>query len=79
MSASKIDSPMNQSYIKPDNECQEEILSKGIKAESWGELAAAVRERARRWLNVADAFERYEREGQPFPGEKQDDESSVAA
>ena len=60
---------MNETYIKTENELQQEILSKDITAKSWGELAEAVREKAKRLTNVADAFERYDKEGEPFIGE----------
>jgi hypothetical protein len=62
---------MNKTYIKTENELQEEILSKEIKAKSWGELAEAVREKAKRLTSVADAFERYDRDGESFPSESQ--------
>jgi len=60
---------MDETYIKTENELQEEILSKEITVKSWGELAEAVKEKARRLVSVANAFERYDREGEPFIGE----------
>ena len=60
---------MEQTYIITDKALQEEILSKEIKLKSWRELAEATRAKAQRLATMADAFERYDREGEPFIGE----------
>lgn len=46
----------------------QEALPKVKTSENWAEVAAAVREKIRRLGNVADAFERYRDEGEPFLG-----------
>ena len=61
---------MPKSYIKPDNACQEEILSNHITLGSWAKVAAAIRKRIALLENVAQAFERYRDEGEPFPGDQ---------
>lgn len=60
---------MEQTYIITDNALQEEILSKEINLKSWRELADKTRAKATRLTTMADAFERYDREGEPFIGE----------
>ncbi|HBB97552.1 MAG TPA: hypothetical protein DC054_19395 [Blastocatellia bacterium] len=60
---------MNQFYTTSDNTMQEEILSQEINLKSWGDAAILVREKIKRLSHVADAFERYDKEGEPFIGE----------
>jgi hypothetical protein len=69
MSASKMESLlMSEAYIKTENEMQADILSKEITVKGWKELAEAVREKARRLASVAEAFERYDKNNEPFIG-----------
>jgi hypothetical protein len=70
---------MGKYYIKQDKQSQEEILLKDITAKSWSELASAMRARAKKLQSVADAFERYEREGEPFPNQRKAKRKAKAA
>ena len=70
---------MPEPYIKSDKTLQEEILSKEINLKSWAELAVRVREKIRRLESVASAFERYRDTGEPFIGEKANEQQQTEA